>query len=69
LLEQMKTEPDLVDIPVVLLTANNYIRELQSENQIKIYHQDGLYPIEVLNCLSVVANSLKPRYYAALQEQ
>jgi len=64
LLNQMRAAPDLADIPVVLLTANNDIKEMHSENHIKIHHHDGLYPIEVLSCLNVVVNSLKPRYLA-----
>jgi signal transduction histidine kinase/CheY-like chemotaxis protein len=65
LLEQMHAAPDLTDIPVVLLTANSAITDANSKTHVKIYHQDGLYPIEVLNCLNVV-NNLKQRYPVAV---
>ena len=49
----------------MLLTANNDVKDMDADNQIKIHQQDGLLPIEVLNCLNVVINGLKPRYLTA----
>lgn len=63
LLEQMRTEPDLVNIPVVLLTANNYPVAAQSQNRFVVHQRDGLYPIEILSSLNAIVNNLKPRYY------
>lgn len=68
LLTQMQADSDLASVPVILLTSTNYAGKTQAENNLIIHHRDGLYPIEVLSCLNVIVNSLKPRYYAPLEE-
>ncbi len=69
LLAQMQADSDLASIPVVLLTSRNYGAKTLTENDIVIHHRDGLYPIEVLSCLNVIVNNLKPRYYAPPKEE
>ncbi len=68
-LDQLQAEPDIANIPVVLLTANNYVEEAQVQNHIEVHHRDGLYPVEILSCLNVIVNNLKPRYSAILQKE
>jgi signal transduction histidine kinase/CheY-like chemotaxis protein len=64
LLKQMKQEPDLAMIPVVLLTATSYAEDAatQCKSQIIVSRSDGLRPVEVLNCLQAVIDILEPRY-------
>ncbi len=68
LLEQMLVNPNLKDIPVVLLTASSYTKEQTHQNQFTIHHQTGLYPTEVLQFLNAAVSALKPRYYASVNE-
>ncbi len=69
LLAQMQADSDLATIPVILLTSKNYAGKTQVENDIIIHHRDGLYPIEVLSCLNVIVNNLKPRYFVPQEDE
>jgi signal transduction histidine kinase/CheY-like chemotaxis protein len=69
LLEQKQADPALADIPVVLLTANDYAGEMQQSTHFVIQNQDGLYPIETLSLLSAIVHSLKPRYFSPAKEE
>ncbi|NOZ27780.1 MAG: response regulator [Chloroflexi bacterium] len=63
-LEKMRQDPALVEIPVVLLTATSYAEDAlaQRGGQVVIYRPDGLRPVEILRCLEAVIGVLEPRY-------
>jgi CheY-like chemotaxis protein len=63
-LERMRQERELADVPVVLLTATSYAEDAlaQRRGQITIHRPDGLSPDEVLRCLQAVIGVLEPRY-------
>ena len=63
-LEEMRREPELADVPVVLLTATSYAEDAlaQRRGQIVINRPDGLSPVEVLRCLQATIDVLEPRY-------
>lgn len=64
LLERLKKEPGLVDVPVVLLTATSYVEDAlaRSSGQILIQRTDGFNLDEVLGYLRAVISVLEPRY-------
>jgi signal transduction histidine kinase/CheY-like chemotaxis protein len=64
MLEEMRREPGLADVPVVLLTATSLAEDTlaQRGSQVTVYRPDGLQPAEVLQCLRAVIETLKPRY-------
>jgi CheY-like chemotaxis protein len=63
-LEEMRRQPELTDVPVVLLTATSYAEDAlaQRGSQVVIHRPDGLRPAEVLRCLRAVVDVLEPRY-------
>jgi CheY-like chemotaxis protein len=63
-LEQMQQEPELAEIPVVLLTATSYKEETTTPqtSQITVRHANGLQPGEILHCLRGIIGALEPRY-------
>jgi signal transduction histidine kinase/CheY-like chemotaxis protein len=63
-LEEMRHEPELADVHVVLLTATSYFEDALSQcgTQVVIHRSDGLRPAEVLRCLRAVIDVLEPRY-------
>ncbi len=61
LLTHMKSEPNLAAIPVILITSNDESSEPNIASRIVVQHRNGLYPIEVLNCLNAISTSLKRR--------
>jgi signal transduction histidine kinase/CheY-like chemotaxis protein len=63
-LEEMRQEPALADVPVVILTATSYAEDAltQRSGQMVIHRPDGLIPAEVLRCLRAVVGVLEPRY-------
>jgi CheY-like chemotaxis protein len=63
-LERMRQEPGLADVPVVLLTATSYVEDAlaQRGDQVVIRRQDGLSSADVLHCLRAVVDVLEPRY-------
>jgi len=63
-LEEIRREPELADVPVVLLTATSYVEDAlaQRGGQVIIHRPDGLSPAEVLRCLRAVIGVLEPRY-------
>jgi DNA-binding response OmpR family regulator len=63
-LEEMRRQPELADVPVVLLTATSYAEDAlaQRGSQVVIHRPDGLRPAEVLRCLRAVVDVLEPRY-------
>jgi CheY-like chemotaxis protein len=62
--EQMCQEPELADIPVILLTASNLMAGIlaQPESKIVIHRSGGLQPNEILSCLRALSSVLEPRY-------
>jgi CheY-like chemotaxis protein len=63
-LEKMRQQPELTDVPIVLLTATSYAEDAleQRGSQVVIRRPDGLRPAEVLRCLRAVIGVLEPRY-------
>ena len=63
-LEKMRQEPALADVPVIVLTATSYAEDAlaQCSGQMVIHRPDGLIPAEVLRCLRAVVGVLEPRY-------
>ncbi len=63
-LETMRQECELEDVPVILLTATNYAEDAiaQRGNRIEIHRPDGLRATEILDCLPKIIGALKPHY-------
>jgi CheY-like chemotaxis protein len=63
-LEEMRQEPVLADIPVILLTATSFVDDAltQRNNRIVVSRPDGLQLHEILRCLQAVIDVLEPRY-------
>jgi CheY-like chemotaxis protein len=61
-LAEMRQDPALAGVPVVLLTATNPKQEGLSENRIIIGRSDGLRITEVLRCLEAVIPVVEPHY-------
>jgi len=63
-LEEMRREPELANVPVVLLTATSYVEDAlaQRGGQVVIHRPDGLSSVEVLRCLRAVIGILEPHY-------
>jgi CheY-like chemotaxis protein/anti-sigma regulatory factor (Ser/Thr protein kinase) len=63
-LEAMRGEPTLADVPVIVLTATSFAVDSleQRAGQVVVYRPDGLRPVEVLHCLRALINVLEPRY-------
>jgi signal transduction histidine kinase/CheY-like chemotaxis protein len=62
--EQMRQDPMLADIPIILLTATSPFANVftQPNSKVVIQRADGLQPDEVLSCLRALVNVLKPHY-------
>ncbi len=63
-LEEMRLEPGLARIPVIIVTATSYAEDAleQRRGQIVIRRADGLSPAEALRYLQAVIGVLKPQY-------
>ena len=63
-LAQMRQEPELAGVPVILVTATSLAEDAstQSEGQILIRRPGGLRPVEILRCLQAVVDVLEPHY-------
>jgi CheY-like chemotaxis protein len=63
-LEQMRQDPELYSVPVLLLTAVSLADDMlmQLSQKIVVQRSDGLRLIEVLQCLEAVVDVLEPRY-------
>jgi signal transduction histidine kinase/CheY-like chemotaxis protein len=63
-LEKMRQDSALADIPVIVLTASSFAEDAlaQHGNQVVIRHLGGLRTSDVLRCLSAVVEVLHPRY-------
>jgi CheY-like chemotaxis protein len=63
-LEEMRRDPELANVPVVLLTGRSYWEDVlaQRSSQIVIHRPEGLRPPEVLRCLRAVVDVLEPHY-------
>jgi signal transduction histidine kinase/CheY-like chemotaxis protein len=63
-LEQMRQETELADVPVILVTATSLAEDAsaQAEGQILIRRPGGLRPVEILRCLQAVVGVLEPYY-------
>jgi signal transduction histidine kinase/CheY-like chemotaxis protein len=63
-LAEMRREPGLAELPVVLLTATSLADDAlaQRDSQMVIGRSGGLRPAEVLRCLRAVVGVLEPHY-------
>jgi len=63
-LEVMRREPALADVPVVILTASGIAQDIlaQRPGQLVVQRPKGLGPSEVLRCLRAVISVLEPYY-------
>jgi CheY-like chemotaxis protein len=63
-LEEMRRDPALLGIPVVLLTVTGYAEDalMQRGSQVVVHRPDGLRLAEVLRCLRALIGVLEPRY-------
>jgi len=63
-LEEMRRQPELADVPVMVLTATSFAEDTLARHgsQVVVYRPDGLHPTEVLQCLRAVIGVLEPRY-------
>jgi CheY-like chemotaxis protein len=63
-LEEMRQDADLADVPVILLTATSYVEDAltQRSGQVVIRRPNGLSTAETLRCLHAVIEVLEPRY-------
>ncbi len=63
-LETMRSQPQLADVPVVLVTATSYVADTLSQigKQLTVRRADGLSTAEVLRCLHALAALLQPHY-------
>ncbi|NIN94849.1 MAG: response regulator [Anaerolineae bacterium] len=63
-LEEMRKDPTLAEVPVVLLTATSYVEDVMDQrgSQMIIRRPEGLQPFEVLRCLGAVIDVLEPHY-------
>ncbi len=63
-LAEMRQDPTLADVPVILLTATSYAEDTIQHrgSRMVIHRRDGLQPGEVLRCLQAVMQVLQPHY-------
>jgi signal transduction histidine kinase/CheY-like chemotaxis protein len=63
-LEHMRAEATLADLPVILLTATSFAEDVVSRrgHQLVVRHLGGLSSRDVLGCLAAVFEVLEPRY-------
>jgi CheY-like chemotaxis protein len=63
-LDEMRQSPQLVDVPVLLLTATTLAEDALSQRggQVVIYRPEGLGPSDTLRCLRAIMGVLEPRY-------
>jgi CheY-like chemotaxis protein len=63
-LDEMQSDPELADVPVILLTATSYADDALTQfgSQIVIHRSGGLPAAETLRCLDAVVNVLEPSY-------
>jgi CheY-like chemotaxis protein len=63
-LEAMRREPGVADVPVVLLTATSFAEDALARrgSQMVIRRSEGLSLVEVLRCLKAVIGVLEPYY-------
>jgi CheY-like chemotaxis protein len=63
-LEEIRQDPELAKVPVIVLTASTYAEDVLAErtSQLVIHRPDGLGPAEILRCLQAVVSVLEPRY-------
>ena len=61
-IDAMQADPNLVDVPVILLTATTYIEDTLAQygNQVKIVQATPWHPAETLRFLKSVLAGLKP---------
>ena len=64
-LDEMRHDPHLGQVPVVLVTATSYAEDALAQRggrQVSLYRTDGLSPAEVLRCLRAFVGLLEPHY-------
>ncbi len=63
ILKQIHAIPGFADIPTMLLTVARQVESMWEGSRFTVYHQDGLFPSEILSSLDAIINGLKPRTY------
>jgi CheY-like chemotaxis protein len=64
-LQEMRQDPDLADVPVLLLTATSYAEDALARRGgrlVSVRRSDGLSPSEVLRCIQSIVGVLDPHY-------
>lgn len=61
-LDRLRAELPFADVPIMLLTTSQQVEASSEESRLTVYQRDGLYPTEILNCLSAIAEHLQPRH-------
>jgi len=63
-LEEMRQDANLADVPVILLTATSYVEDALSQRggQVVIRRSDGLSAAETVRCLRAVIGVVEPHY-------
>ena len=63
-LEAARRDPELSDLPIVVVTASSYAEDLlrRHNSRITVERPDGLNTVEVLGCLRGLFGALSPRY-------
>ncbi len=65
MLSQVHADPDLTNIPIIILTSGSPTGEMQQASHLIVYYQEGLFPTEILNCVNGIIHSLKPRHISS----
>lgn len=62
--EAMQQDERLAHIPVILLTATDYLNEqfMTKSSSLTVYRSEMLQPVELLQCIQPILKTLKPRY-------
>jgi CheY-like chemotaxis protein len=63
-LEEMRQDPNLIDVPVILVTAMGYAEDalMRRGSRVVIHRPDNLHLTEVFRCLKASFDVLEPRY-------
>jgi len=61
-LRRMRENPELADVPVIVITVREYLQELlSSEDTIQVKRKQGFSTSELVNCLKAILDSLPPQ--------
>ena len=61
-LRRMREDPQLTDVPVIVITAREYLLEfLPTEDMLQVKRKGGFSTSELVKCLKAILDSLEPR--------